>query len=241
MVEATNATLAATVGVTLVGHRGGTGYTAFPTVAFGGTGSGATATATVGVATIALRTTGGTTTVTINSDPGGGSTFVIGGDTYTWHSSCSGNTFCVVHTGTTTSDATNLAAAINGSCGGTACAANPDVTATSSGAVVTLTNITGSSQAYSTSGSYSTPTSGSVPAGSNGSAGCTNGTQSLTFSGAGGSGATGTATVSGGVVTAVTLTAGGSGYTAIPTFTVNTLHYAADDQNGHRTSHRSAP
>src|SRR5208283_1819515 len=97
------------VGVSSVAvTAGGTGYTAFPTVSFGGTGSGATATATVGVATISVPApTTGTGTVTITTDPTSNDTITVGPDTYTWHSNCSGTTFCIVHTGTTSTDATN--------------------------------------------------------------------------------------------------------------------------------------
>ncbi len=167
----TAATATATLGVQSVTVTGnGAGYTSVPTVTIsGGGGTGATATATVGVSSIALNSSGtGTGTVTITADPSGNNTITIGPDTYTWHATCGSNTFCVTHTGTTSTDATNLKNAIGGSCGGHACAANPSATATVSGSVVTVTNTTSSTIAFSTNNTGAmtlSPVSGGIPAG----------------------------------------------------------------------------
>lgn len=221
----TDATATATLGVkSLTLTAGGAGYTAFPTVGFsGGGGTGATATATVGISTVAVNaaTTTGTMTFT-SSRPASGGTTTVGGITYVYQQTCGSTAFCVTTSNSSgTTNATNFRNALQGNCGGAACAANGSVTASSSGSVVTITNITAGSIVFTDNSTNTTqsPTGGAIS--NNGSAGCTNGTQNLVFAGAGGSGAAGTATVASGVVTAVSLTTGGSGYTAFPTFTVN--------------------
>jgi hypothetical protein len=93
-----------------------------------------------GTSTTTTFTSAGTGTATINSDPGGGNQITVGNITYVWHGNCGGYSDCAVHDGNTTDDAGNLSAAINGSCGGNACAANGDVTAVASGNVVYVVN-----------------------------------------------------------------------------------------------------
>jgi len=213
--------------VSLVLTAGGSGYTAFPTVGFsGGTPtSAATATATVGIATVAVAPATTTGTVAFSGEPGSGTTITVGGVTYTWNSSCS-TAPCIVRSGSNSTNASHLNAAINNTCGSSSVCvvsgANGSATSTVSSSTVTLTNTTAGSIAFSTTASGSTlaPSGGAIS--NNGSAGCTNGTQSLTFTGTGGTGASGTATVALGVVTAVSLTAGGSGYSTFPAFTVAT-------------------
>ena len=108
-------------------------------------------------------------TATVRTQPTGGNTFVVGGITYTWHGTCGTNTYCVTHVTSTTTDASNLAGAINGSCDGAACTANPNVTATSSGAIVTLkSKCAGSAAAFTMSQTGTALTLSTVAAGSNG-------------------------------------------------------------------------
>ncbi len=80
-----------------------------------------------------------TGTITIASEPPNGSTTTIGSIVYTWRTTCGASADCVTPTTSTTTDAHNLAGAIDGSCDGATCTANPDVTATSSTNAVTLT------------------------------------------------------------------------------------------------------
>jgi hypothetical protein len=84
-----------------------------------------------------------TGTIVINSQPADGDSLTIGSTAYDWHATttnCSASPLkCVNHVANTTTDATDLANAINGTCNNGACTADPAVTATSSGATVTLT------------------------------------------------------------------------------------------------------
>ena len=148
----------------------------------------------VGITTNGTATKG---TITINSDPSGSNTITIGNGSsssnpgtivYVWHGTCGTDTYCVTHTGTTTLDALNLAGAINGSCDGAACSANPYVTATSSTNVVTVTSRCAGTGALSLS-----DTSGlSISLNTSSSAGTTGSTSVANFA----IGATNTATAS---------------------------------------------
>jgi hypothetical protein len=84
-----------------------------------------------------------TGTIVIHTDPAEDDSVTIGSTVYGWHATdtdCSAAPLkCVDHSGNTTTDATDLAAAINGACYNGACTADPAVTATSSGTTVTLT------------------------------------------------------------------------------------------------------
>jgi len=114
----------------------------------------------------------GSGTVTINTDPAGGDTTVVGATTYTWHATCpNGVSQCVVHSGSTTQDAANLAEAINNTCGSTAncvvTAANASATATSTTNVTTVQNTTTGNVAFTnTSGGITiAPTTGGIAVG----------------------------------------------------------------------------
>jgi hypothetical protein len=87
-----------------------------------------------------------TGSIVIHSAPAADDTVTIGSTIYGWQTAegnCSTASYkCVDIGATTTNDATNLAAAINGTCfTGTTCSADPAVTASSSTATVTLTPI----------------------------------------------------------------------------------------------------
>jgi hypothetical protein len=127
-------------------------------------------------------------TITISTDPGSGDTITTGSGaastnpgtvTYVWHGStgnCGGIADCVVHTGTTSTDAQDLSSAIGGSCAGTACAPNPYVTATYSSNTVTITSRCGGATAV-TETNNSTPgriSFAATPVGSNGTTGGAN-------------------------------------------------------------------
>jgi len=75
-----------------------------------------------------------TGTIVIVSDPPAPDTITIGSSVYDWHNTqslCVTGQKCVDHTGYTTSDATNLANAIAGTCFNGACAVDPAVTVSS--------------------------------------------------------------------------------------------------------------
>jgi hypothetical protein len=107
----------------------------------------------------------GTATATFIGDPAGGDTITIGGTVYVWHGTsggCGATANCIIHGGNTTQDAQNLEAAINnnatqcgftngGSCIFNDAGANASVTAAQAGAVVTVTNITAGTVAWSES------------------------------------------------------------------------------------------
>jgi len=84
-----------------------------------------------------------TGTIVINSQPADGDTLMIGSTAYDWHATttnCSAAPLkCIGHVASTTTDATDLANAINGACNNGACTADPAVTATSNTNTVTLT------------------------------------------------------------------------------------------------------
>jgi hypothetical protein len=123
-------------------------------VAATGTGTFSTPATSVAGNTVTIDgvtlTATGIGTDTINPEPGVGSTTTIDGVTYTWHSTCvvTDPIPCVVRTTNTTTDATNLAAAINNTCSSAtqciATAANPGATATTSANLVIVTNTTAS-------------------------------------------------------------------------------------------------
>lgn len=81
--------------------------------------------------------------VVINSEPNEGDTLTIGSTIYGWHASttnCSAAPLkCVARVANTTTGATDLANAINGTCFNGTCTADPAVTASSSTNTVTLT------------------------------------------------------------------------------------------------------
>ncbi len=108
-------------------------------------------------------------TVTFTGDPTAGNPIQIGTVTYQWHSTPCTVALepCVVRNSATVADnATNLEEAINNTCGSTAncvvASANPDATATASGAVVTITNTTSGSITFTDGGANTTqdPASG---------------------------------------------------------------------------------
>ena len=104
------------------------------------------ATVTIGTLTLtASAPTKASTPILIIASPGGGATITINGTIYDWHGGVGGCAAsprkCVQHSANTTTDATNLLNAIKGTCFNGACAVDPTVTATSSGATVTITAI----------------------------------------------------------------------------------------------------
>jgi hypothetical protein len=108
---------------------------------------------TVTINGVTLTATG-VGTDTINAEPGVESTTAIDGVTYIWHSLGACLTApCVVRTGSTTTDASNLTAAINNTCSSIAqclvLSANPGATATTNGSIVVVTNTTGGSISWS--------------------------------------------------------------------------------------------
>jgi hypothetical protein len=133
-----------------------------------------------GTSTTTTFTSAGTATATINSDPSGGTTITVGSITYTWHGNCSGDNDCVVHTGATTTDAQNLSNAIDGTCGGNACAANTAASAfyPGSGSVVYIVNLSTSAAVTLTNGSGTSVTlsTTSIPAASTNACSGTTGT-----------------------------------------------------------------
>jgi len=80
-------------------------------------------------------------TIVIHAEPASAGTVTIGGVVYTFETTCRTTTYCATRSRTLATDATNLEGAINGSCDGSTCAANPGVKATASGSTVTLTAI----------------------------------------------------------------------------------------------------
>jgi hypothetical protein len=135
--------------------------------------SGSTITITSGTNTLSM-TSAGTNYAMIGSEPGnnGGptiSTTTIAGQQYTWESNCGGASYCITRSGTLSTDATNLANAIGGNCGGYGtCNTNANVSAVASGAYVFLVNTsTINSQNLSASGASNvTFNSGTIPAAS---------------------------------------------------------------------------
>jgi hypothetical protein len=125
-------------------------------------------------------------TITFNSDPASYDTITVGSGagstnpgsvTYVWHTAthCGGVANCVYHGVSTAADASNLAAAIGGSCSGTACAANPYVTANyvSGTSVPVVSNCAGATalNLSNTSGGFPTPViSQTITVGTNGTA-----------------------------------------------------------------------
>ena len=111
-------------------------------------------------------TSAGVAAATINGDPRPGNTIAVGSMTYTWHSYCGTDANCVVYTGNTTTDAQNISKAIDGSCGDAPCAANTAASATYSGSVVYIVNLSTSVPVTLTNGSgtYITLSMTSIPA-----------------------------------------------------------------------------
>ncbi len=106
-------------------------------------------------------------TDTFTGVTGAGTTTTVGPTTYVWHTSagsCNGVNLCVYTGGSTAAEATDLVAAVNGSCGGNACAPNSAVTAAVSGSVASFTSKTagaGGNFALSTNGTGQTLAGGS--------------------------------------------------------------------------------
>lgn len=143
--------------------------------------------------------TAATGTVTINSQPADGDTITIGLVTYTWESlvgSCVGP--CVISSPTTSTDAANLASAVNDvGCVGTTCvnilSANAAASASASGSAVTLTglvlgaggnfalSITGSAAVSVSGGSNGGDAQASVVAFDNLYSGCATGAKPTTY------------------------------------------------------------
>jgi hypothetical protein len=100
-----------------------------------------------------------TGSVLIHSEPSNGSTVTIGGTQYTFETSCSSASYCMTRSGTLTTDASELASAIGGSCDGTGtCTANTEVTGNANGtATVTLTPTAAYDGAAGNSVTMSTP------------------------------------------------------------------------------------
>ena len=131
-------------------------------------------------------TSAGTATITVAATPSIGDAVTIGTTTYDFHSSASGCTTgerCVQISGTSTT-ASNLVAAIGGSCYGGGCSGNdPDVDAVIQGtntAVVTLVNITSSTIAAFSTSNTSHFTLGTAAAGQIAAPTTTNGCSSAT-------------------------------------------------------------
>jgi hypothetical protein len=104
------------------------------------------ATVTIGTLTLtASAPTAASSPILINSEPANGNTITINGTVYDWRTTtgtCAAGQKCVGRSASTTTDATNLASAIAGTCFNGACAVDPTVTATSATATVTVTAIT---------------------------------------------------------------------------------------------------
>ena len=94
--------------------------------------STSTITMTVGSNTLSMSSAG-TSYATISAEPGNGTTETIAGTTYNWESFCGGAfnpSYCVIRSTTLSTDATNLANAINGSCAGSGtCNVNANIAA----------------------------------------------------------------------------------------------------------------
>jgi len=106
---------------------------------------------------VTITSAGATTTITptgvgtetISTEPTAGDETTIGSATYTWESSCGSASNCISRASSTTTDATRLASAIGGSCGGSgSCSTQTGIAATSSGNVTTITNTTASSVTF---------------------------------------------------------------------------------------------
>ena len=116
-------------------------------------------------------------TITIGTDPATNNTITVGAGgtnpgntTYilAWYLQC-GNSNCITHTGNTTQDATNLANALGGTCGGTGtCTADPYVTATASTNTVVITAKCVGASALTEANTSTNVTFSAVPVGSNG-------------------------------------------------------------------------
>jgi len=121
---------------------------------FAGVENSGSLTGCTGACLYSFNVTPTTGTATVNSQPADSDTITAGGVTYTWHTSCSSGT-CIVRSATTTTDATNLAAAIDGTCSSSSqCivpSANINATATAAGSVTTITNVSGGGLALSQS------------------------------------------------------------------------------------------
>ena len=111
----------------------------------------------------------GVGTITFTGSPAGGATTAIGGVTYTWHATCpNSGEQCVVHSGTTAQNATNLEEAINNTCGSSAnCTVsgpNGSATATVSGTTVTVTNTSAAAITFTDATGVTTlsPTGGTI-------------------------------------------------------------------------------
>jgi hypothetical protein len=110
-----------------------------------------------------------TGTITINFEPAAGNTVTVGSDTYTFETTCS-IANCVVRSSSTSTEASNLAAALGGSCGSgsTSCQDDTVVSASASAGsnVVNLTATTGgaggNSIALSSSSSFRISVSGTT-------------------------------------------------------------------------------
>ncbi len=105
---------------------------------------------------------GNSGTATFAGTPVSGDTITVGGTAYKYATTTCSTAPCIVLSATTTTDAANLAAAINNTCSGaTQClvsGANASATATASGSVTTVTNTTASAIAFTTNLSTSVVT-----------------------------------------------------------------------------------
>jgi len=101
-----------------------------------------TQTATIGGSLVLKGVPGGV--IAVSADPTGGDTLTVGSTTYTFHGTCTVAP-CIVHSGSTTQDATNISEAIRNTCGSSAncivTAANTSVTSAVVGSTVTLTTV----------------------------------------------------------------------------------------------------
>jgi hypothetical protein len=187
-------------------------------------------TATIGGTLVLHSVPGGQ--VTFSGEPAVGDTVSVGATTYIFETTCTAGPACVVRSGTTTTQATNLSDAINSTCavGHGDCdvtsGANTSVTAATSGSsVVTLTSRATPPAAYTLSESAggTTVATGARGTGSNSGTnfviGVTNGSSVTTNDAASlagdiaanGSGVGVTATSTGAVVTVTATTAGTGG------------------------------
>jgi hypothetical protein len=112
------------------------------------------ATVTIGTLTLtASAPTKASSPILINTEPGNGNTITINGTVYDWHGAVGGCAAspqkCVRRNLSTTTSATNLVNAINGTCFTGACGVDPTVTATSTTNTVTITAITPGTSANS--------------------------------------------------------------------------------------------
>jgi len=111
----------------------------------------------------------GVGTETFSTEPAVGDTTTIGNVTYTWAATCGTASYCITRHFTPSSDASGLASAINGTCGGSGtCSTQTGIAATYSGTVTTITNTTASSVNFSlpvnTSNNTISPASGGITA-----------------------------------------------------------------------------